>query len=272
MCGVAYLKNRIILAAYDSKIVKIFSDSPPFSKLRQIVIDNIEEPGDLAACGETRQVFVADRAGKKIWFLRLDAADDGVFEIFAMLGCSPWTISVTAWNQLVVTTYGGNTLFVYDLAPKTQQLAELDGPEGSKYRAIALGGVDAKHAVQSRRDSFVLCGHMASSTECKLISVGLSGATLQTYDGRKGVATFTNVDHLASLAQASGVLVADVDNKCVRLISDKDFDNDRVIVDFNDLEKASRPHRVVYVEEKNWLIVVLKNNTVKVYHLDVSGL
>jgi hypothetical protein len=203
--GVAELCGRLYVVCECSDVIRVFNNRPPFNRLEDVQVQDLNHPQDIAACHDTSQLFVADCSRRRlIW--RVSPCDKHVEEFIKTL-FMPWSLSVKN-SRLLITPYDGDVLMLYD-------------SDGMRVSSVELPRyMLALHAVETTHGTFIV-SHQSTlmgdrQPEHNSVSeVDIRGRVIQIFDRQRNIAgglQFNSPYHLA-LDGFGHVIVADRLNK-----------------------------------------------------------
>jgi len=213
-------------------------DATTHQQLTDINLKDLRNPGDVAACELTSQLYVADWAGC-VWRVSSDGADiqrwlpKSPFDTI-----TPWTLSVTS-SRLLVTSC------------RDSQLRQFDAAGGDELRRVGLPDyMEPLHAVESPTATFIV-GHRNTQLNQEQVSeVSTEGQVLRQFSG-----SLSWPEHIAVDRQGN-IFVADWANRGRILLLDAQLALRRVIIDEHQLDDR-KPRRLCYLEQSGQLLVGL---------------
>jgi len=244
--GVTQLHDVVfVLCAWSSTILRF--NATTHQRLTDIVVRDLENPTDIAACEQTSHVYVAEY--ECIWRVSADGADikhwlpkspDDTFK--------PRTLSVTSTRLLVTPR-------------STKQLMQFDA-DGNELRRVHLPDyMKPRHAVESPTETFIV-GHDNTQLEQRQVNeVNTGGEVLRQFTGShlspSGWPTHVAVD------SHGNIFVVDCDNRRILLL-DAHLTLRRVIIDEHQLNNK-QPRRLCYREQSGQLLVGFSEGGVSVF-------
>jgi len=245
--GVTQLHDVVFVVCDGSSTILRFN-ATTHQRLTDIVVKDLQDPCDIAACEQTSHAYVADEL-KCIWRVSADGTDirhwlpkspDDTFK--------PWSLSVTSTRLLVMS--------------RTKQLMEFDA-DGNELRRVHLPDyMDPHHAVESPAGTFIV-GHRNTQLEqCQVSEVNTGGEVLRQFTSSRlsslGVPIHVAVD------SHGNIFVADWSNRRILLL-DAHLTLRRVIIDEHQLN-YKRPSRLCYREQSGQLLVAFyQDDSVSVF-------
>jgi len=205
-------------------------------RLADIDAEGVGDPGDIVACEQMSQLYVADRSEQCVWRVSPDGDD---IERWLPKSPSdtyrPSTLSVTS-SRLLVTPFS------------VQQLIHLDAG-GDELRRVPLPDyMHPHHAVESPSGTFIVSHSNTQLKQQQVSEVNTEGQVLRQFSG----SSLGQPLHI--LADSRGnIIVADT-FYCRILLLDAKLALRRVIVDEH-LLNYQKPWRVCYVEQSGQLLV-----------------
>jgi len=246
--GVTQLHDVVFVVCFVSSTILRFN-ATTHQRLTDIVVKDLKDPRDIAACEQTSQVYVADDE-KCIRRVSADGADikhwlpkspDDTF--------NPWRLSVTSTRLLVTSYY-------------TRQLMQFDA-DGNELRRVHLPDyMDPWHAVESPTGTFIVGHYNTQLEQCQVSEVNTGGEVLCQFT-RSRLSSLGWPAHVA-VDSHGNILVADHDNRRILLL-DAHLTLRRVIIDEHQLNYKQRPSRLCYREQSGQLLVVFWEGRVSVF-------
>jgi len=237
--GVTQLHDVVFVVCGGSSTILRFN-ATTHQRLTDIVVKDLKNPWDIAACEQTSRVYVAERE-ECIWRVSADGADikhwlpkspDDMFK--------PWTLSVTS-TRLLVTSLD------------TEQLTQFDA-DGNELRRVHLPRyMNLCHAVESPTGTFIV---RHDNTQLKQIlwqvsEVNTGGEVLRQFPGSR-LSSVGWPPHIA-VDSHGNIFVADYDNRRILLL-DAHLTLRRVIIDEHQLNYKA-PRHLFYREQSGQLLV-----------------
>ena len=244
--GVTQLHDVVFVVCYGSSTILKFN-ATTHQRLTDIVVKDLLDPWDIAACEQTSHVYVADDV-KCIWRVSADGADikhwlpqspDDTFK--------PRSLSVTS-TRLLVTSL-------------TKQLMQFDA-DGNELRRVHLPDyMYPHHAVESPTGTFIVGHDNTQLKQYQVSEVNTGGEVLRQFPGSR-LSSLSWPDHVA-VDSHGNIFVADNDNRRILLL-DAHLTLRRVIVDEHQLN-CRQPRRLCYREQSAQLLVGLYKGVVAVF-------
>jgi len=143
--GVALFEDRLFVVCDQLDFITVYKQDT-LELVGYIKVGGLQLPNDLVCCCQSRQLYVAD-LGHCVWRVSVDSgrAKKWIPSKRASADFSPLSLSVTSRRQVLVTSYDGDVLSLYSVEGSLVLCTTL--PRQSK----------ARHAVQTSRDTFVVC-------------------------------------------------------------------------------------------------------------------
>jgi len=214
-------------------------DATTHQQLTDINLKDLRNPGDVAACELTSQLYVAD-SEECVWRVSSDGVDiqrwlkKSPSDTF-----SPFALSVTSSRLLVTSRIG-------------RQLRQFDAAGGDELRRVGLPDyMDPRHAVESPTATFIV-GHYNSQLAQRQVSeVSTEGQVLRQFSGSSlGWSVHIAVD------RQGNIFVPDLGNGSILLL-DAQLALRRVIIDERQLNDRT-PWGLCYLEQSGQLLVALR--------------
>jgi len=233
--GVTQLHDVVFVVCYGSSTILKF-DATTHQRLTDIVVKDLLDPQDIAACEQTSHVYVSDD-WKCIWLVSADGVDikhwlpqspDDTFR--------PRTLSVTSTRLLVTSR-------------DTQQLMQFDA-DGNELRRVHLPNYPY-HAVESRTGTFIVSHDNIQLDRCPVSEVNTGGEVLRQF-AVSGLAS-QGLPRQIAVDSLGNIFVADSDN-CRILLLDAHLRLRRVTIDEHQLN-FKLPWRLCYREQSGQLLV-----------------
>ena len=214
-------------------------DATTHQQLTDINLKDLRDPGDVAACELTSQLYVAD-SEECVWRVSSDGVDiqrwlkkspSDTFE--------PFTLSVTS-SRLLVTSYS------------CKQLRQFDAAGGDELRRVGLPDyMSPYYAVESPTGTFIV-GHRNEQLmgQWQISEVSTEGQVLRQLRG----SSLLLCEHIAVDRQGN-IFIADLVHGHILLLNAQ-LALRRVIIDARQLNNR-KPQRLCYVEQSGQLLVSL---------------
>jgi len=246
--GVTQLHDVVLVVCQLSSTISRFN-ATTHQRLTDIVVKDLKDPHDIAACEQTSQVYVLEHI-KCIWRVSADGADtkhwlpkspDDTFK--------PWTLSVTS-TRLLVTPYD------------TKQLMQFDA-DGNELRRVHLPDyMYPYHAVESPTGTFIVSHLNTQLDQYQVSEVNTGGEVLRQFTGSR-LSSLGFTPHVA-VDSHGNIFVADSDNRCILLL-DAHLTLRRVIIDEHQLNYNKEPQCLCYREQSGQLLVGFRAGGVSVF-------
>ena len=233
--GVAVLDNELYVARDRSNVIHVFDASAPLTSpsscRRRLAVTSRDlpqqvRPLDVAACAETRSLYVSDAANGRVH--RVDAATGRLVASWRV-DSRAWGVSVTAGGTVLVCCRGAALLCEYTSS-------------GQLVRQVRLPDDVAQpvHAVEVR--SLYVVSHYdveAEATGARVCLVDVSGAVRRDH-GRLSQPHHLAVvvDHASSPGSSPMIAVADCGNDRVKLL------DAATLSELGVVDGVRRPHRL----------------------------
>ena len=150
--GVTQLGDIVYAVCEYPPVIKMFK-ADTLSPLGDIHVEGMRNPRDIVACHHDRQLYVGDPGGDCIW--RVSVSDGHHSYVKWLTGLrNVFTLSLTS-HHLLVTSFGRPRVRQYDTTDG-QLVREVQLPSYVEY---------VYHAVETSRDTFVLCHEGTSERE-----------------------------------------------------------------------------------------------------------
>jgi len=237
--GVTQLHDVVFMVCDEFSTILRFN-ATTHQPLTDIVVKDLKDPLDIAACEQTSHVYVSDSL-KCIWRVSADGADSKHWlpkspnDTF-----KPWTLSVTSTRLLVTSE-------------DTKQLMQFDA-DGNELRRVDLPRyMMPRHAVESPTGTFIVGHYNTQLEQGKVSEVNTGGEVLRQFTGSR-LSPLDGPTHVA-VDSHGNIFVADCDNRRILLL-DAHLTLRRVIIDEHQLNDK-RPGRLCYSEQSGQLVVAL---------------
>lgn len=103
--GVAKLRKKICVLCESPTTLVVYNDGNPPVHHKEITLDNIEQPTEIAACIRTKFLYIGDRRSLSLWRFKLKSSDEEVvseLEKWMEDIENLWTFSVDACGRIVL--------------------------------------------------------------------------------------------------------------------------------------------------------------------------
>jgi hypothetical protein len=208
--GVAEFNGKLYIARGRFRRIEVFTSSPPFTRLDDMLLPGLAFIQDIAVCSHTCRLYVADSGSPSIVW-RLDLSCCKQAGEFATIQKPSHSLSVNCRHLLVVPS-DGNVLFVY-------------GDDGSLLNQIELPCyMKAQHAVETSLKTYIV-SHRGLTFGMQSSYIGVSELDVNGQVVRSLSCERSNTGpvelsapYYMALDGNDHVIVADHDNKCVVLL------------------------------------------------------
>ena len=241
MLVVTQLRDVVYVVRGRSSTISRY-DATTHQQLTDINLKDLRNPGDVAACELTSQLYVAD-SEECVWRVSSDGVDiqrwlkKSPSDTF-----SPFALSVTSSRLLVTSRIG-------------RQLRQFDTAGGDELRRVGLPDyMSPYHAVESPTATFIVS---QVNTRYKVCEVSTEGQVLRNFIG----SPLDWPEHIAVDRQGN-IFVADSAH-CRILLLDAQLALRRVIIK-RQLNNRT-PFRLCYTEQSGQLLVGLSDCSVAVF-------
>ena len=237
--GVTQLHDVVyIVCQLSSSIIRF--NARTHQRLTDIIIKELRQPWDIAACEQTSVVYVSDGTAC-VWRVSSDGED-----VKRWLPKSPSdtfkpdTLSVTS-SQLLVTSVDAKQLIQFDAVG--DELQRVDLPDDMKPR----------HAVESPTGTFIVSHYNTQLKQYQVSEVNTGGRVLRQFSGSR-LLQLGEDPHVAVDSQGN-IFVADKSRCRILLLNSQlALGLRRVIIDEHQLN-YKEPRRLCYSEELGQLLV-----------------
>jgi len=233
LAGVTQLHSVVYVVCANSSTISRFSTTTR-QLLTDINVKDLKDPLDIAACGHTSQLYIADWVGC-IWRVSSDGED-----IKCWLPKSPsdtlkpWTLSVTS-ARLLVSSH------------ESSQLTQFDASGDELWHIRLSDYMKPRHAVESVTGTFIVSHQNRLPDQGQVSEVNTEGQVLRQFSS-----VLSWPRHIAVDSQGN-IFVADSDNSRILLL-DAQLTPRLVIIDVRQL-KNKQPWRLHYMEQSGQLLV-----------------
>lgn len=102
--GVAKLRKKICILRESPTTLVVYNDGKPPVHQKDVTLDRIEQPTEIAACNRTKFLYIGDRRSLSLWRFKLKSCDDEVSELEKWMEDieNLWTFSVDACGRVVL--------------------------------------------------------------------------------------------------------------------------------------------------------------------------
>jgi len=236
--GVTQLHDIVYIVCAGSSAILRFN-ATTHQRLTDIIIKDLRDPWDIAACERTSQLYVAGNL-KYVWRVSSDGPDiqhwlpkspDDTFQ--------PQKLSVTSIRLLVTT--------------RTHQLIQFDS-DGDELRRVQLpDDMELRHAVESPTGTFIVSRYSKQLEQGDVVEVNTGGEVLRQFSGSRP-SSLGWTSHIA-VDSHGNILLANYHNRRILLLDAHLFLR-RVIIDEHQLNYKS-PGHLCYREQSGQLLVGL---------------
>jgi len=239
--GVTQLHGIVYIVCSGSSAIIRFNARTQ-QRLTDIIVKELRQPQDIAACEQTSVMYVADHPisdAECVWRVSSDGEDMKRWLQWSPSDTfSPDTLSVTS-SRLLMTSRRNNQLRQFDAVG--DELRQVDLPDDMK----------PQHAVESPTGTFIVSHFNTQLKQCNISEVSTGGQVLRQFSG-SDLLPFSLTQHVAVDSQGN-IFVADSDNSRILLFS-SELTLRRVIIDEHQL-KEKQPQRLCYTEQSGQLLV-----------------
>jgi len=235
--GVTQLRDVVFMVCSESSTILRFN-ATTHQRLTDIVVEDLKNQSDIAACEQTSHVYVGDWK-KCIWRVSADGADiehwlpkspDDTFR--------PWSLSVTSTRLLMTSD-------------RTKQLMQFDA-DGNELRRVHLPRyMVPSHAVESPTGTFIVSHRNTQLEQGQVSEVNTGGEVLRQFTGSR-LSSLGWPEHVA-VDSHGNIFVADWNNHRISVLGAQ-LTLRRVIIDEHQLN-YKRPYRLCYREQSGQLLV-----------------
>jgi len=249
--GVTQLHDVVFVVCYGSSTILRFN-ATTHQRLTDIVVKDLMQPLDIAACEQTSHVYVAEFM-KCIWRVSADGADikhwlpespDDTFK--------PYKLSVTSTRLLVTSG-------------DTKQLMQFDADGNELRRVHPPNYMGPLHAVESPTGTFIVSHYITQLEQWQVSEVNTGGEVLRQFTGSR-LPSLGRPDHFTphvAVDSHGNIFVADRDNRRILLLG-AHLTLRRVIIDEHQLNDKE-PWRLCYREQSGQLLVAFYEGGVSVF-------
>jgi hypothetical protein len=239
--------------------VQVFAAHPPFLQHQEIDIHGLSCPRDIAACTETRHLYIGDGDSVCVWKVTSDGEIVGRIDLQSsytrtVIPVDPWSLSVTSCRLLV--TYS-NQLLVF-------------GKDGHSIKIIHLPlYMSARHAVETVCGTFIVC-HCGCDFQDKehtqVSEVDVKGCVIRYFDLYHGLQHFDGHDPVHLVLDSDGRVIVAVKHRIILLSSCLELE--RVLLSVESGSKITiSPYRLCFVERTGHLLIAESFNCIKVFRV-----
>jgi len=217
-------------------------------RLTDIIVKELRDPYDIAACEQTSVVYVSDNA-ECVWRVSSNGEDVKRWLLWSLSDTfKPNKLSVTS-SRLLVTSLDANQLRQFDAV-------------GDELRRVDLpGDMVTRHAVESPSGTFIVSDGDTLLKQYPISEVNTGGQVLRQFSGSR-LLPVGRAKHVAVDSQGN-IFVADSGNRRILLLN-SELALRRVIIDELQLN-YERPRRLCYTEQSGQLLVGFDGGDVAVF-------
>ena len=248
LSGMAWLGNKIYIVCSDSNRLHVYPDQEPFDELKddRIEIKEMEIPGDMAASGVSRSIFICDFVNRCIWRIKMPSKEISQWKSDGR----PEGLSINSSDELIVVVYRDDRYYI-------DVYRCLDG---ERIKSIDVGDPHeprvrvSLNAVQSSNGNFIIVHWSTDNSLVLLISqVSIGGSKIiRSFDPRS-IESNDLVNWLPrhlSIDEDDNIFVADLNYNRIVLLNPR-LDKHQILVN---RDQVDGPRRLCYVREKQMLI------------------
>jgi len=265
--GVTTLNDKIFVVYQELPFIVVYMSQQPYTRLRNISINGLKNPADIAAGSSC--LYVSDLGSAAIW--RVKAADNKVDQWLSEVVVV--SISVTSEEKLVL-------LVVVDKQGSVEELNLTYYCEIHVYSSGAVKETVIKLsrditcpfcAIMTTRKTFIVSYGREWHEMNRVCEADMTGHMLKAFGSARGegVGQLNKPFHL-SLDDEERIIVADYDNDRVLLLN-KQLMLQRVLVTWNDPQSLTDdpkgPFRLHYDRHSGRLLVGLASGHIDIYQL-----
>lgn len=184
--GVTILDTLMYVAHHGLNVISVYKTAPTFKHMKEITVDGLSEPFDMAACPLNRCLYITDSENKCVW--KVQAADGKATKWMENI-FDPFTISVSS---------KGNVLMVRQ--PNTVAEYNVEGAVVEKCRVDYVPKIeDIQHAVENEQGNFVVIHGGQRDKVHAICEVSKDGGLLRSFgsDPGNGAQQLRNPRHVA---------------------------------------------------------------------------
>jgi hypothetical protein len=248
--------GQLLVGVAGNASVQVFNSGPPFSRLDDIKVQDLNEPSDIVMCKDTCQLYIADRGNQSaVW--RVDFSDNKHVDKFITLQWQPYSLSVNS-RRLLITPFDGDALFIFT-------------NDGSQLNRIKLPEyMYATHAVETKHNTYIVSHGSnqfedAQSEHNSVSEVNVDGRVVRTFTSQNTEIDSIqfNVPQYLTLDDNDHVIVADFLNERVVVLK-SDLKLKRVLLSSSN----EKPLRLCLSKSTGLLFIsFLYSNNISVYRV-----
>ena len=223
---VTQLYDEIYVVCRGSPSILVYKVQEPFSRLDDVVVKEMKEPWDIAACWIARCLYVSDDKEICVWRVKICFGGEMLVDKFIERVVA-WSVSVLTDGHVAVVAYRGDIatrgIFVYS-------------PDGETTTAIDLKGYGLQqptYAVQTSTGSWLVAnGYNDAALHC-IYELTADGHILDKYGGQcgSGDGQLNRPWRLALSDDGKQILVADSDNRRVLMLDRQPMRLKRILLE-----------------------------------------
>lgn len=253
--GIAHLDMRYYVLCRSPNVLILYSDQPPFIKIKDIDISrHVKLPQDVAACNTSKCLYVTDIGNSCVW--KVEPGYPLRIAKWASDVTAPHTVSVNARNGQV-TTFGNQSKSLHVYAPTGDLAYTVSLPGDARF---------PQHAVETSKGNFVVSYGDLKGKKHGVCEVSPKGKTTCRYEHK--LEKLNHPTHLAIDADDK-VFVADHDNsRVVQLDARLKFEQS---LPSDERDRLEKPFRLCYASSskpvQKRLLVEHRINTVDIFNV-----
>ena len=247
MWGVTQLRDIVYIVCDESSAIIRF-DAVTHERLPDIIVKDMSEPYDIAACQRTSVVYVADYSAC-VW--RVSSFDEHIKRWLPKSPSDtirPYALSVTS-SRLLVTSL------------TTKQLRQFDAVGDELNRVDLPDDMAPRHAVESLTGTFIVSHRDKELKHSQVSEVNTGGQVLRQFSGSRLLPLGWNQN--VAVDSQGNIFVADRNNGHILLLN-SELALHRVIIDGHQLNHK-KPRCLCYVEQSGQLLVGIYGEDVAVF-------
>ena len=198
--------GRIFIACVGRRVIIVYDAKPPYNRLDDIEVKELEYPRDIAACSVSKSLYISDKLNCCVWRV----ASDKPNTVCKLIG------NVTEGMTLQVMS-DGNILLINELELVTYK------PDGTRMSALKLPEEikEPVRAIEKSSKSFIVCYGMSPGIH-KVCELSKAGNILREYGSSSGSETFQmDWPVYATMDQDGRLFVLDANNFRILLLDSK---------------------------------------------------
>lgn len=254
--GIVRLNDSLYVLCHQPNAVRVYecNDDDAFPFQRQILLQLIVQPWDIAASSRSNCLYVTDSHNRCVWKIK-ESCGSQVAKWLHDASSLQFTLSVTSNGQVLLVTGGAPRLSL-----------ELYTPDAELARSIRLPGhvFSPVHAVVTTSGNFVVIYGWWNSKRWGICKLNSEGETVRQFRPMNDSQQLNCPWHLA-LDEDDGVFVADYENNRV-IVLDSDLSWVKILLS-QDNDGLTEPWRLLYYAGSRKLLVVAHLHKVDVYAL-----